>query len=183
MTVSFDELIDRFLYRLDEPGLPSLQWLSDAPRPEVAGAEAPQEYLAFSLTDETYAVPIGTVREIVKVPPLTEVPRAPRELLGVMNLRGEVLPVYDVRPRLLLAGGVQPITGPGDVPAQARIVLVKSEAGDAGILADGVEGVVRLLPSLTEPPPPGGTEKPFLVGLSRRGERLYILLDVEKVLE
>jgi len=181
--MTFDELIDRFLYRPDEPGLPSLAWLSDAPQPEAAGVEAPQEFLAFNLTDEVYAVPIETVREIVKVPVLTEVPRAPRELLGVMNLRGEVLPVYDVRARLLLSSGVQPITGPADVPTQARIVLVKSDAGDAGILADGVEGVVRLLPSLTEPPPPGGTEKPFLAGLSRRGERLYILLDVEKVLE
>ncbi|MBL8950763.1 MAG: purine-binding chemotaxis protein CheW [Myxococcaceae bacterium] len=180
---TFEQLIDQFLYRPDEPGLPSLQWLADAPRPESTGVEAPQEFLAFSLTDETYAVPIATVREIVKVPVITEVPRAPKELLGVMNLRGEVLPVYDVRARLLLAGGVQPITGPGDVPAQARIVLVKSESGDAGIITDGVEGVVRLLPSLTEPPPPGGTEKPFLAGLSRRGERLYILLDVEKVLE
>ena len=180
---AFQKLIDGFLYRPDEPGLPGLQWLEDAPRPEEGSAETPREYLAFQLTDETYAVPIERVREIVKVPPLTEVPRAPKELLGVMNLRGEVLPVYDVRARLLLQSGVKAISGPEDIGSKSRIVLVRSDAGDAGILADGVEGVVRLMPSMTEGPPPGGTEKPFLVGLSRRGERLFILLDVEKVLE
>src|SRR5262249_30002485 len=100
----------------------------------------------------------------------------------VMNVRGEVLPVYDVRARLLLTAEVKPVTGPHDVPQRARVVLVRSEAGDAGLLVDGVDGVVRLLPSLTEPAPPGGTEKPFLTGLSRKGERLYILLDVERVL-
>jgi purine-binding chemotaxis protein CheW len=180
---SFEKLIDGFLYRPDEPGLPGLQWLEDAPTPDEGAVETPREYLAFQLTDETYAVPIEKVREIVKVPALTEVPRAPKELLGVMNLRGEVLPVYDVRARLLLTSGIAAVSGPEATGPKARIVLVRSEAGDAGILADGVEGVVRLLPSLTEGPPPGGTERPFLVGLSRRGERLYILLDVEKVLE
>ena len=179
----FEQLLDGFLYRPDEPGLPGLQWLDEAPRPSEASAEAPHEYLAFALTDETYAVPIERVREIVKVPPLTEVPRAPKELLGVINLRGEVLPVYDVRARLLLRPKVEPIWGPDDVPAKSRILLVRSEAGDAGILADAVEGVVRLLPSLTESAPPGGTEQPYLAGLSRRGDRLYILLDVERVLD
>jgi purine-binding chemotaxis protein CheW len=176
-------MIDAFLWSPGEAGLPGLKWLEEAPRPEASEVEQPKEYLAFSLTDESYAIPIERVREIVKVPQLTEVPRAPKELLGVMNLRGEVLPVYDVRARLLLTQAVKPISGPDEVSARSRVLLVRSEAGDAGVLCDGVEGVVRLLPSLTEPPPPGGTEKPFLSGLSRRGDKLYILLDVEKVLE
>ena len=145
----FETLIDGFLYRPDEAGLPGLKWLEDAPAPEAGDEEAPREYLAFQLTDETYAVPIETVREIVKVPPLTEVPRAPKELLGVMNLRGEVLPVYDVRPRLLLTKGIAPVAGPEDLGPKSCIVLVRSDAGDAGVVADGVEGVVRLLPSMT----------------------------------
>lgn len=179
----FEQLLHGFLYRADEPGLPGLAWLEDAPKPETVGDELPEEFLAFTLADETYAVGIELVREIVKVPPLTEVPRAPRELLGVMNLRGEVLPVYDVRARLLLKPQVQPVRGPEDVTPKSRVLLMRSDAGDAGILVDGVEGVVRLLPSLTEAAPAGGTEKPYLTGLSRKGDRLYILLDVEKVLE
>lgn len=179
----FETLIDGFLYRPDEAGLPGLQWLEDAPRPEAGTEEQPREYLAFQLADETYAVPIEQVREIVKVPALTEVPRAPRDLLGVMNLRGEVLPVYDVRRRLLLRPDIASPAALEELGGRARIVLVRSEEGDAGILVDGVEGVARLLPSMTEGPPPGGTEKPYLVGISRRADRLYILLDVEKVLE
>ena len=180
---TFEQMLEGFLYREGEPGLPGLQWLEDAPLPMASTVESPREYLAFQLSVETYAVPIEQVREIVKVPVLTEVPRGPVELLGVMNLRGEVLPVYDVRSRLMLTPKVQAIRGPEDVGAKSRIVLVRSDHGDAGVLADGVEGVVRLLPSLTEVPPAGGTEQPFLTGISRRGERLFILLDVERVLE
>jgi purine-binding chemotaxis protein CheW len=179
----FETLLDRFLYRPDEPGLPGLQWLADAPDPEATPDEQPQQWLSFLLCDETYAMGIERVREIMKVPALTEVPRAPAELLGVVNVRGEVLPVYDVRARLLLTPKVQPVRGPADVGPKSRIVVVRSERGDAGLLVDAVEGVVRLLPSLTEPPPPGGTERPYLVGLSRKADRLYILLDVERVLE
>jgi purine-binding chemotaxis protein CheW len=179
---AFDELLQAFFYRAEEPGLPGLQWLSEtAVTPNVA-EEQPREYLAFALKDETYAVGIETVREIVKVPPLTEVPRAAKELLGVMNLRGEILPVYDVRARLLLQNGVAPVRGPADVAQRSRVVLLRSEEGDAGILVDSVEGVVRLLPSLIEPAPMGSAERPYLLGLSRKGERLFILLDVEHAL-
>jgi purine-binding chemotaxis protein CheW len=179
---TFEEVLDGFFYRDDEPGLPGLQWLSDGQKAPVANDEQPREYLAFALRDETYAMGIELVREIVKVPPLTEVPRGPKELLGVMNLRGEVLPVYDVRARLMLQEAVQSVNGPADVSAQSRIVLVRSDDGDAGILVDGVEGVVRLMPSHIEPAPLGGTERPFLIGISRKAERLFIILDVEQAL-
>jgi purine-binding chemotaxis protein CheW len=179
---AFDELLESFFYKPEEPGLTGLQWLSEAAQPPQAVEEQPREYLAFSLKDETYAMGIELVREIVKVPPLTEVPRAQKELLGVMNLRGEILPVYDVRARLLLQDGVAKVAGPSDAPPHARVVLVRSDAGDAGILVDGVEGVVRLLPSLIEPAPLGGPERPYLSGISRKGERLFILLDVERAL-
>lgn len=179
---AFDELLHDFLYRPDEPGLPGLQWLSEATVASSVAEERPREYLAFALKDETYAIGIEAVREIVKVPFLTEVPRAAKELLGVMNLRGEILPVYDVRARLLLQEGVALVRGPTDVGQGARVVLVRSDEGDAGILVDGVEGVVRLLPSLIEPAPMGSAERPYLQGLSRKGDRLFILLDVERAL-
>jgi purine-binding chemotaxis protein CheW len=180
--IAFEELLDRFFYREDEPGIKGLQWLQDAPAPMPATEEYPREFLAFALSDEIYAMGIEQVREIVKVPSITEVPRAPKELLGVMNLRGEVLPVYDVRARLLLQSEVTPVRGPSDVAKGSRVVLVKSDQGDAGILVDSVQGVVRLLPSLIESAPSGATERPYLSGISKRGERLFILLDVEKVL-
>ena len=168
-----------FLYREDEDPGPLFE--VGEPVEPVAQApedEEPQEFLAFALDAETYALPVTALREIVKVPALTEIPRAPRALLGVMNLRGEVLPVYDIRPRLHLAplGAVPPKT--------ARVLVVRSEEGDAGVWVDAVAGVVRLRPSTIEAPPPGvaNAERDCVVGLGRKGEALYILIDVETVL-
>ncbi len=82
----------------------------------------------------------------------------------MMNLRGEVLPVYDVRARLLLrAGAKRRSAAPRTLP-KARVLLVRSDEGDAGILVDGVEGVVRLLPRSPKRLRWGGTEKPLPLG-------------------
>ncbi len=147
-----------------------------------ADTEKPQEFLAFRLATETYAVPIADVREIVKVPLLTEVPRGQKGLLGVMNLRGEVLPVYDVKLRLGLADQAPVVSGPDDVPRAARVVLMRDTLGDAGVLVDGVEEVVKLLASRFEPPPAGTVDRDSISGLARKGDALYILLDVAQVL-
>lgn len=179
----FDELVERFFYRSDEE---VGRFLELAPEVEVAGPaipeEVPQEFLAFTLVGETYAVPIGGVREILKVPTLTEVPRAHGSVLGLMNVRGEMLPVYDVKVRLRLAQLRPKIRGPRDVPRGARVLLVKDPTGDAGILVDGVEGVVRLALSRLEQAPALGLERGCITGLGRRGEALYILLDVGQAL-
>ncbi|MFP2897398.1 chemotaxis protein CheW, partial [Corallococcus sp. 4LFB] len=100
----FEALLDAFFYRPDEDvgGLLDFAAGSDDLAPPLL-EEEPVEYLAFRLESECYAVPILAVREICKVPLLTEIPRAEPHLLGVMNLRGELLPVYDVKLRLRLA--------------------------------------------------------------------------------
>ena len=184
---SFVDLLDRFFYRPDEDVGEFLE-LS----PEVEGSagaapeEAPGEFLAFSLVGETYAVPIDQVREILKVPAITEVPRAKKNVLGVMNVRGEMIPVYDVKARLGLAergeAAAPPVRGPADVARGARVVLLRDELGDAGVLVDAVEGVVKLVPSKIEAPPNLGLERDCIAGLGRRGDALLILLDVEQVL-
>ena len=181
--MSRSALLDAFFYRADE-AVGALEQLHAEPvsqAPAVA-VEEPQEFLAFRLENETYAVAIEAVREIVKVPLLTEVPRGQRGLLGVMNLRGEVLPVYDVKHRLGLISQVPVVTGPGDVSRACRVVLVRDEEGDAGVLVDRVDEVVKLLPSRFEPPPPGTSDREAISGLARKGEALYILLDLAKVL-
>src|SRR5439155_27312214 len=125
---------------------------------EAVDDELPGEFLAFSLDEELYAAPIRDVREIVKVPSLTEIPRSPASLLGVMNLRGEVLPVHDVKMRLHLSSSPPRIAGPAEeihpLPKSARILIVRGEEGDAGVLADKVTEVVKMKPSALEPPPP-----------------------------
>lgn len=185
----FAEQLERFLYDPDEDeGV-----LLDLPE-SVAGEapeqarERPEEHLAFWLERECYAVAIQEVREIVRVPPLTEVPRATANLLGVMNLRGEVLPVYEIKTRLKVTSEKPPlIAGPeadlSKLPRSARVVVLRMEGGDAGILVDSVSEVVRLLPSQIEPPPAGVGSRDCVVGLGRRRDQLCILLDVRRVLQ
>ena len=117
-------VLDAFFYRPDEEVGPLDKLQTDSTEPVIAiESEVPQEFLAFRLEAETYAMAIGDVREIVKVPLLTEVPRGQKGLLGVMNLRGEVLPVYDVKHRLGLRDAPPIVTAPADVPRTARVGL------------------------------------------------------------
>jgi purine-binding chemotaxis protein CheW len=185
------ELLDEFFYRPDED-VSALGALLDGgdELPVEAPEEQAEEFLAFLLEGECYAVPIGSVREIVKVPPLTELPRAAPQLLGVMNLRGEVLPVYDLKLRLRLVDAPTVRAGPDapPPPRAARIIVVRDVLGgveySAGIWVDAVRDVVRLRPSTLEPPPPGvaSGERPAVVGLGRRAAELFILLDLEQAL-
>lgn len=177
-------VLDSFFYRPDEEVGPLEQLQTEPTGPvEPIDTEEPMEFLAFRLDTETYAVAIEHVREIVKVPLLTEVPRGQKGLLGVMNLRGEVLPVYDVKCRLGLIDKSPVVTGPTDVPRTSRVLLVRDDQGDAGVLVDGVDEVVKLLVSRFESPPPGTADRDAIAGLARKGDALYILLDMAQVLK
>ncbi|MFZ5468970.1 MAG: chemotaxis protein CheW [Myxococcota bacterium] len=184
----FAALLEDFFYRPDE----ELVGLFDVPvgpeeLPLPIEEEALEEFIAFDLEAERYAVPIREVREILKVPPLTELPRAEPHLLGLMSLRGELIPVHDVKVRLGLASAPPKIAGPAPervrLPRTARVMVVHGEEGDAALLVDAVREVVRLRPSMIEPRPPGvGRERDGVVGLGRHKEALYILLDLAEVL-
>src|SRR5262249_36064177 len=89
------------------------------------------EYLAFRLAGDTYAVPIGEVREILRFPLVTEVPRAPREVLGVVSVRGLLVTVIDLRQRLRIAGG--------EPSRRGRILLVTGAEDEViGLYVDEV---------------------------------------------
>ena len=136
--------------------------------------------LTFTVGGETYGVDILSIREIIKLREITEVPRAPRFLLGVVTVRGLVLPVVDLRLRLRL-----------DAPPlgrNARILVVMHKNERYGLLVDEVRGVVRFSDAQIEPPPPSlaPSEAPFLTGIGRYPEggeeRMVILLSLEAVL-
>lgn len=182
MSPRFPELLERFFYRPDEAVGAFLELAPEVEAVEAAADEIPEEFLAVTLAGETYAVPIAAVREILKVGAVTEVPRAAPSLLGLLNVRGEMLPLYDVTVRLRLAEAPPTVRGAADVPRAARVVLLKDPAGDAGVLVDGVLGVVQLLASRLEPAPALGGERNAITGLARRDGQLFILLDVEEVL-
>jgi purine-binding chemotaxis protein CheW len=136
--------------------------------------------LTFVVGGEVYGVEILSIREIIKLREITEVPRAPRFLLGVVTVRGLVLPVVDLRLRLRL-----------DVAAlgrNARILVVIHKNERFGLLVDEVRGVVRFADDQIEPPPTSlsPSEAPFLAGIGRYPddgeERLVILLSLDAVL-
>ena len=180
---NFAEQVERFLYSPDEAVGAYLELAPEATTaPSTAAVDTTEEFLAFRLEGERYVVPIGALREIVKVPPLTFVPRAAPHLLGLMNVRGEMLPVYDLKPKLRLKAAVA-VNGPADVPRTARVVLLNDVRGDAGVLVDSVVGVVRLPLTTLEAPPLPGMDRDGVAGVGRLGGELYILLDVERALD
>lgn len=132
------------------------------------------ELLSFRLGGEEYAVLVADVREVLKSYHLTIVPNSPDYILGVMTLRGTVLPVIDLCKRFGLAQATK--------DEKSRIVVASSADEEAGLLVDRVTGVFRILPEEVKPVPENieqGAE--FLRGIVRTADRLYILLDLEKV--
>ncbi len=137
--------------------------------------------LTFAAGSEVYGVDILSIREIIKLREITEVPRAPRFLLGVVTVRGLVLPVVDLRVRLRLDAA--------PLSRSARILVCIHKGERYGLLVDEVRGVVRFADSQIEPPPPSlsPSEAPFLAGIGRyqseREERMVILLSLDAVLD
>ena len=143
---------------------------------QEVGSEKEIQLVSFFLGDEEYGVDIMKVQEIIKMQEITEVPQVPAFVEGVINLRGNVIPVIDLRKRF----GLPEVENTKDT----RIIVV--EIGDTvvGIVVDGVSEVLRIKESLIDPPPKmiAGIGREYLKGIGRLGERLLILLDLDKVL-
>ncbi len=138
------------------------------------------EYLAFGLAGETYAVRISQLAEILRPPPITEVPRAPGNVLGVVSVRGKLVTVVDLRRRLRL------VEAPID--RRARILLVESGGGEQmGLLVDEVQQVWRLSTEEIEPAGVlGGEQAVHIAGIGRPSGVegvLLILLDLRPLVE
>jgi purine-binding chemotaxis protein CheW len=138
------------------------------------------EYLAFGLAGETYAVPIGHVAEILRPPPITEVPRAPDTVLGVISVRGRLVTVIDLRRRFRLP--------PAPVDRKTRILLADAGTGEqVGLQVDDVQQVWRLATEEIEPATVlGGEQAMYIAGIGRPGmgeETMLILLELRPLLE
>jgi purine-binding chemotaxis protein CheW len=169
--------LDDFFYREDEEAPPVPVFGGGVAAESEAGEGEHVEYLAFFLGREEYAVPIEHVREVLKPPAVTEVPRAPAHVLGVVTVRGEVVAVCDPRRRLDLPGA--PAQG-----AKARLVVVDAGEGPCALLVDAVANVVRVPRDGLEPCPQGlgGGAAECLAGIGRDGNRLFTALDLVALL-
>ena len=135
-----------------------------------------QQLVVFDLDSEAYGVDIGAVREIIRLQEITRVPRTPDFVEGVINLRGKVIPVVDLRKRFML-----PVAEQND---DNRIVVIDIGGQDIGIVVDAVTEVLRILTESVEPPSSVITtaDSDYLMGICKLESRMIILLDLERVL-
>lgn len=145
-------------------------------RVAVSGSRT-QQLVVFRVAGEAYGVDIYQVREIIRVPEITKVPKTPGYVEGIINLRGGVIPVLDLRRRL----GMDSQGATRD----ARIVIVELAHQQVGMLVDGVSEVLRIEAEHIEPPSPyiASAEAQFVTGIARLNDALILVLDLNLLLE
>jgi purine-binding chemotaxis protein CheW len=143
-------------------------------------SERTQSYVIFRVGGEGYALEVMRVQEVLDVKSLTKVPGGPRSLRGVLNLRGKVVPVYDLRVPFELPIDASPSKAP------SVLMVESSSATDAhvtGLLVDRVSDVLEFTPEDIQPAPRLGLGKatPFVRGLIRHQDGFLLVLDVDRV--
>jgi purine-binding chemotaxis protein CheW len=144
-----------------------------------AGILETTQYLTFKLDDEVFALDITKVREVLDFTTVTRVPRTPEFMRGVINLRGSVVPVVDLRLKFGMSKTEKTVN--------TCIIIVEVKVDDEttalGALADSVQEVMDLVPGQIEPAPKIGTRlnTEFIKGMGKRDDRFVILLDIDKV--
>jgi purine-binding chemotaxis protein CheW len=141
-----------------------------------AAPELMEHLVTFYLADEEYALDVRTVQEIIRMTDTTHVPRAPEFIKGVINLRGRIIPVVDLKRKLAL-GEVAP-------SRLARIVVVKVRERLIGLLVDGASQVLKIPVSAIDAAPEEilDVSASFIRGVAKMEKRLIILLDLYKIL-
>ena len=135
------------------------------------------KYLNFHLGDEAYSLPILQVREIIRLSPVTPVPRMPPFVKGVINLRGKIVPVMDLRERLNRYSI--------EYDERACIVVIQSSSsGHFGVIVDSVDDVSNIPQEDIDAPPEFGSElsTEFIMGVAKTKTEVKIILDIHRVL-
>ena len=134
------------------------------------------QWVTYKLGEETYGINVMQVQEVLRHTEIAPVPGAPDYVLGIINLRGNVVTVIDTRSRFGLP--------PSDITDNTRIVIIESDDQVVGILVDSVAEVVYLRSSEIDSAPNVGTEESakFIQGVSNRDGELLILVDLNKLL-
>jgi purine-binding chemotaxis protein CheW len=158
------------------PRAHNISFFSAPVREERKAAEATEHLATFFLGREEYGVDVRLVQEIIRVSEITQVPRAPEFIKGVINLRGRIIPVVDLKRKLGL--------GDVEVARQSRIVVVKIKERLIGLLVDGASQVLKVPVSTIEAAPDEVTEidTTAIRGVAKLPGRLIILMDLNKTL-
>ena len=143
---------------------------------EVALDETSEQLVVMGLANESYGVDIGAVNTIIRMEEVTKIPRAPDFVEGVINLRGSIIPVIDLRKRFGLSVG--------ETTKATRIVVVEAAGQMIGMIVDAVVETLRLSSDAIEPPSSVvvSVDSQYVRGVGKQDHRLVILLDLDKIL-
>lgn len=133
------------------------------------------QLVIFRLNKEEYGLPITKVQEINRLVPITKLPQTPAFVEGIINLRGRIIPIIDLRKRFQLAAK--------ESDDDSRIIIVEVSGQTVGVIVDSVAEVVRILRAEVEPPPPAFIlDAKFIEGVGKVEDRLLILLNIDRIL-
>ena len=133
--------------------------------------------LCFNLADEEYAINIMNMKEIVQIREFTEVPRSPDFIVGIISLRGVIVPVFDLRKRLGL--------DVKEYDRNSKIIIARDGNKSWGMIVDAVEQVIRIPESSIEPPPAiiSGINAEFISGIGKYEHKFAIIMNLKNVLD
>ena len=145
-----------------------------------ADRDRASSYVVFQLGGEGYALEVMRVQEVKDMLPLTEVPGGPKSLLGVINLRGRVIPVYDLRMPFGLSKGTETVRAPCVLIVES---VIESGMQITGLLVDRVSDVLEFSPDQVQAAPQLGLGKatPFVRGLIRHQDTFLLVLDLDRI--
>ena len=135
------------------------------------------QMVTFKIGEEEFGVDILRVQEIIRIMEITRVPKAPHFVEGVINLRGRVIPIIDLRRRFGLTAR--------EHDKDTRIIVIEINNMIVGFVVDAVHEVLRIPADTVEPPPPavmGGVDSEYIKGVGKLDDRLLILLDLDRLL-
>lgn len=134
------------------------------------------QFVVFKLGNEEYAVPITQVKEINRLSTTTKVPKSPTFVEGIINLRGQIIPIIDMKKRFDLPQS--------EYTGEARIIVIQVNSSTFGIEVDSVSEVLRVSSSDIEPAPQiaCGIDSTYITGVAKVADRLLILLDLDRLL-
>ncbi len=161
----------------DLRGQKELMLLTEQQRQPLQVTTGCEEFLCFCLGNEEYGINIMDIKEIIKLRELTEVPRAPSFVDGVISLRGVIVPVFYMRKRLSMSLDYQ--------RNHERIIIVRCNEGLHGLRVDKVIGVVKIYDGSRETTPAvlEGVARDFVAGIGRTDGRMIIILDIARVVD
>jgi purine-binding chemotaxis protein CheW len=160
-------------------GLTSL--ISQRGRATREEVEPFRQLVNFRIGEEDFGVDILSVQEIIRMPSITQVPNAPPSILGMINLRGKVLPVIDLRKRLRIRGKKS-----GETDRRTRVLIMEMNGNVLGFIVDAVSEVIKVPVSEIEPTPHlvvSSIAAEYIQGIVKLSGRLIILLDFQRVLK